>query len=147
MTYFPCRGTRTMPLRLQPTQFISAAILATAIVWPTRATRAAAPKAPSWRAGVARVNHVSFSMPGFDVARIQGALERQGITPRPQGASGALQHWVSMRMPNRGGAEGGTPELYFSDPDGLSIQLQDISYCGGGGYLGDICTQPARPQA
>ena len=98
-------------------------------------------------AGVARVNHVSFSMPAFDVARIQGALERHGITPRPQGGSGPLQHWVSMRMPNRGGATEGTPELYFSDPDGLSIQLQDISYCGGGGYLGDVCTQPARPQA
>ncbi|MGE0159037.1 MAG: VOC family protein [Gemmatimonadales bacterium] len=95
----------------------------------------------------ARVNHVSFSMPGFDVERIQGALETHGIQPRPQGGTGPLQHWVSMRMPNRGGAEGGTPELYFSDPDGLSIQLQDISYCGGGGYLGDVCTQPARPQA
>jgi catechol 2,3-dioxygenase-like lactoylglutathione lyase family enzyme len=98
-------------------------------------------------AGVARVNHVCFSMPGFDVARIQGALERHGIQPRPQGGSGPLQHWVSMRMPNRGGATEGTPELYFSDPDGLSIQLQDISYCGGGGYLGEVCTQPARPQA
>jgi catechol 2,3-dioxygenase-like lactoylglutathione lyase family enzyme len=98
-------------------------------------------------AGVARVNHVSFSMPGFDVARIQAALERQGIRPRPEGGSGPLLHWVSMRMPNRGGAPEGTPELYFSDPDGLSIQLQDISYCGGGGYLGEVCTQPARPQA
>ena len=98
-------------------------------------------------AGVARVNHVCFSMPAFDVARIQGALEAHGITPRPQGGTGPLQHWVSMRMPNRGGATEGTPELYFSDPDGLSIQLQDISYCGGGGYLGEVCTQPARPQA
>jgi catechol 2,3-dioxygenase-like lactoylglutathione lyase family enzyme len=98
-------------------------------------------------AGMARVNHACFSMPGFDVARIQAALERHGIRPRPEGGSGPLQHWVSMRMPNRGGAPDGTPELYFSDPDGLSIQLQDISYCGGGGYLGEVCTQPARPQA
>ena len=44
-----------------------------------------------------------------------------------------------MRMPNRGGAPEGTPELYFSDPDGLSIQLQDVAYCGGGGYLGGVC--------
>jgi len=48
-------------------------------------------------------------------------------------------HWISMRMPNRGGAEGGTPELYFSDPDGIRIQLQDAGYCGGTGYLGDDC--------
>src|SRR5262249_35093829 len=46
---------------------------------------------------------------------------------------------VSMRMENRGGAPGGTPELYFTDPDGLLMQLQDTSYCGGGGFLGDTC--------
>ena len=46
-------------------------------------------------------------------------------------------------MPNRGGAEGGTPELYLTDPDGLAIQLQDVTYCGGGGFLGDVC--PANP--
>jgi hypothetical protein len=28
---------------------------------------------------------------------------------------------------------------YFTDPDGLAIQLQDVSYCGGGGYLGNTC--------
>ena len=44
-----------------------------------------------------------------------------------------------MRMPNRGGAPEGPPELNFSDPDGLSIQLQDVRYCGGGGYLGETC--------
>ena len=42
-----------------------------------------------------------------------------------------------------GGADGGTPELYFTDPDGLAIQLQDVTYCGGGGFLGDVC--PANP--
>ncbi len=44
-----------------------------------------------------------------------------------------------MRMPDRGGAVAGTPELYFTDPDGILIQLQDVSYCGGSGYLGDEC--------
>ena len=44
-----------------------------------------------------------------------------------------------MRMPDRDGAASGTPELYFTDPDGILIQLQDVSYCGGGGYLGDEC--------
>jgi hypothetical protein len=48
-------------------------------------------------------------------------------------------HYVTRRMPDRGGAPGGTPELYFTDPDGILLQLQDVSYCGGGGYLGDEC--------
>jgi catechol 2,3-dioxygenase-like lactoylglutathione lyase family enzyme len=90
-------------------------------------------------AGAARVNHVSLALEGFDVARIQAALEGQGIRPRPDGGAGPLLHWVSMRMPNRGGAPEGTPELDFSDPDGLSVQLQDVTYCGGGGDLGEIC--------
>ena len=34
---------------------------------------------------------------------------------------------------------GGTPELYFTDPDGILIQLQDVSYWGGSGYLGEVC--------
>ena len=89
--------------------------------------------------GTARVNHACFTLSGFDVERIQSALEAQDIRPRPDGEAGPLLHWVSMRMPNRGGAPEGTPELYFSDPDGLSIQLQDVSYCGGGGYLGEVC--------
>ena len=50
-----------------------------------------------------------------------------------------MQSYVTMRMENRGGAKEGTPELYFTDPDGLPIQLQDVKYCGGGGYLGDLC--------
>ena len=31
----------------------------------------------------------------------------------------SLRHYVTMRMPDRGGAPGGTAELYFTDPDGL----------------------------
>ena len=88
-----------------------------------------------------RIHHACFTVEDFDVVRIQNALEEHGIRPRGTGpdGSGPLRHWVSMRMPNRGGAPAGTPELYFSDPDGLSIQLQDVRYCGGGGYLGESC--------
>jgi hypothetical protein len=50
-----------------------------------------------------------------------------------------MMHYVSLRMPERGGVEGGTPEVYFTDPDGILVQLQDPSYCGGGGYLGNEC--------
>jgi hypothetical protein len=47
-----------------------------------------------------------------------------------------------MRGPeNNGGGWGAraTPELYFTDPDNLTMQLQDIRYCGGSGALGDVC--------
>jgi catechol 2,3-dioxygenase-like lactoylglutathione lyase family enzyme len=87
----------------------------------------------------ARIHHACLTVAEFDVERIQEALEQQGLRPRGDGAAGPLQHWVSLRMPNRGGAPDGTPEVYFSDPDGLAIQLQDARYCGGGGYLGDEC--------
>ena len=91
--------------------------------------------------GQARINHACLNLENFDVDFIQGALEEHGITPRGagRGGLGPLRHYVTMRMPNRGGAPEGTPELYFTDPDGLSIQLQDVRYCGGGGYLGGAC--------
>ncbi len=89
----------------------------------------------------ASINHVCLSMDAFNPDQILKALEGYGVKPREgaQGPVGPLRHYVSMRMENRGGAPEGTPELYFTDPDGLLIQLQDVTYCGGSGYLGDVC--------
>jgi hypothetical protein len=81
-------------------------------------------------------------MKNFNVEAVQKALESAGIKPREQGATGPvppMRHYISMRMENRGGAKEGTPELYFTDPDGILVQIQDVSYCGGGGYLGNMC--------
>ncbi len=86
------------------------------------------------------INHGCFNMRGFDVDRVLAALTKYGLTARRDRRTGPLMHYVSLRMPNRGGAEGGTPELYFTDPDGILLQLQDVSYCGGGGYLGNVCS-------
>jgi hypothetical protein len=47
--------------------------------------------------------------------------------------------YVTMRGPERGGAKEGTPELYFTDPDGILLQIQDVSYCGGAGRMGEVC--------
>lgn len=89
------------------------------------------------------IDHVCVSVENFDVERILAMLTDYGISPRQDASvTPPLVHYVSMRMPNRGGAEGGTPELYFSDPDGIRIQLQDPGYCGGTGYLGDDCSAP-----
>jgi|SRR5579862_8231881 len=94
-------------------------------------------------AGGSRIDHACMSIEHFNVDAVIKTLADYGIKPSENtGRSGGpLTSWVSLRMENRGGAPiTGTPELYFSDPDGLSIQLQDPKYCGGGGYLGDVCT-------
>jgi catechol 2,3-dioxygenase-like lactoylglutathione lyase family enzyme len=102
---------------------------------PGRGGAPAAPPRP------ASINHLCWNMDGFDVDKILKTLESYGVTPRgaATGPVGPMKSYVSMRMENRGGAKEGTPELYFTDPDGLLIQLQDVKYCGGGGYLGDDC--------
>jgi hypothetical protein len=89
----------------------------------------------------ASIHHGSFNMRDFDVERVLATLTEYGLAARPDGVAqaGPRMHYVSLRMPPRGGAEGGTPELYFTDPDGILLQLQDVTYCGGGGYLGNEC--------
>ena len=91
----------------------------------------------------ARIHHACLTMEDFQHEEVMAALEGFGIRPRPEGAQGPvgpLTSYVTMRMPDRDGAPEGTPELYFTDPDGILLQLQDVRYCGGGGYLGDVCT-------
>jgi len=87
------------------------------------------------------INHLCMNMDNFNPDAVIKALESYGIKPRgnAQGTPGPLVHYISLRMENRGGAKEGTPELYFTDPDGLLIQLQDTKYCGGGGILGEVC--------
>jgi catechol 2,3-dioxygenase-like lactoylglutathione lyase family enzyme len=89
----------------------------------------------------ASINHVCMNMQNFNPDNVLKLLTSYGLSARgqAQGAAGPLKHYVTLRMENRGGAPGGTPELYFTDPDGLPIQLQDVSYCGGGGFLGNVC--------
>jgi catechol 2,3-dioxygenase-like lactoylglutathione lyase family enzyme len=89
----------------------------------------------------ASINHGCMSMDAFNHDRVLKVLETYGITPRGDapGPVGPMKSYVTMRMENRGGAPGGTPELYFTDPDGLLMQLQDTSYCGGSGFLGNEC--------
>jgi catechol 2,3-dioxygenase-like lactoylglutathione lyase family enzyme len=86
------------------------------------------------------INHVCMNMENFDKDEVTKKLVSFGLTSNgTQAATGPLKTYVSMRMPNRGGAPDGTPELYFTDPDGLLLQLQDVKYCGGAGLLGEVC--------
>jgi catechol 2,3-dioxygenase-like lactoylglutathione lyase family enzyme len=97
--------------------------------------------APAAASRPASINHACWSLDNFKPDEVLKTLESFGLKPREgaQGPVGPLRHYVSMRMENRGGAPEGTPELYFTDPDGLLMQLQDTSYCGGSGVLGNVC--------
>ncbi|MDO9475460.1 MAG: hypothetical protein Q7L07_02020, partial [Pseudohongiella sp.] len=88
-----------------------------------------------------RIDHASLNIEDFTEQSVLQRLTDYGMTPRTEGQPAApLQHWVSRRMPERGGAEGGTPEVYFSDPDGIHVQLQHHTYCGGGNEFGGDCS-------
>ena len=96
------------------------------------AGRGAAPQGP-------RIDHACMGMDNFNPDTVTKLLTDFGLKQQQGQGREPLVTYISMRMPNRGGAEGGTPELYFTDPDGLAIQIQDVKYCGGGGFLGDVC--------
>jgi catechol 2,3-dioxygenase-like lactoylglutathione lyase family enzyme len=94
-------------------------------------------------APMGNINHGCFSMAGFNPDQVLKTLAYYFIKPRGDatGPAKPLVSYVSMRMENRGGAKEGTAELYFTDPDGILLQLQDVTYCGGGGVLGEVCTE------
>jgi catechol 2,3-dioxygenase-like lactoylglutathione lyase family enzyme len=104
--------------------------------------RGAAGGGPARAAGI---DHASVAMDNFDPAAVTKLLVSYGLKQQDGQGRTPLVTYISLRMPNRGGAEGGTPELYLTDPDGLAIQLQDVKYCGGGGFLGELC--PPLPPA
>jgi len=89
------------------------------------------------------INHFCMTLENFKRDEILNTLERYGIKPRESqtGSVRPLRYYISMRMENRGGAKEGTPELYFTDPDGILVQLHDVRYCGGTGVLGNVCPQ------
>lgn len=93
----------------------------------------------------ANIHHGSFNIHDFDLDGVLATLTDYGLAARGDGRAGPRMHYVSRRMPERGGAEGGTPEVYFTDPDGILLQLQHLSYCGGGGYLGNECLGRGAP--
>jgi catechol 2,3-dioxygenase-like lactoylglutathione lyase family enzyme len=64
------------------------------------------------------IDHVCFGLENFDADAVLAALKSRGIA-------------ASIRM------RGDTKELYFTDPDGIRVQLQDARYIGGVGVLGD----------
>jgi hypothetical protein len=66
------------------------------------------------------INHFCFGLEGFDADGTVAALEKSG-------------------MPAESRARDGVPQVYTADPDNLRVQLQDVSFCGGLGPLGNEC--------
>jgi catechol 2,3-dioxygenase-like lactoylglutathione lyase family enzyme len=64
------------------------------------------------------INHICFGMENFDADAVLKQLSERGIK-------------ANIRL------RGDTKELYFTDPDGIRVQLQDVKYVGGTGPLGD----------
>ena len=66
------------------------------------------------------INHICFGLRGFDPAATVAALEARGL-------------------PAEARARDGVTQVYTADPDNLRVQLQDVSFCGGVGPLGNEC--------
>lgn len=66
------------------------------------------------------INHFCFGIRDFDPAATTAALESQGLPAESRTRDGVTQ-------------------VYTADPDNLRIQLQDVSFCGGVGPLGNEC--------
>lgn len=64
------------------------------------------------------INHMCFGVENFD-------------------ADAALKTLTDRSVKARIRQRGDTKELYLTDPDGISVQLQDTKYVGGTGLLGD----------
>jgi len=68
--------------------------------------------------GAVGINHVCLGLDGFDADVTLTRLRDRGLD-------------ANVRL------RGDTKELYFTDPDKIRVQLQDVRYRGGVGPLGD----------
>jgi catechol 2,3-dioxygenase-like lactoylglutathione lyase family enzyme len=66
------------------------------------------------------IGHFCLGVQNFDADQTMGVLDGRGVK-------------ASMR--NRGGSK----EIFLTDPDNISVQLTDATYCGGSGPRGNVC--------
>jgi len=71
-----------------------------------------------------RIDHFCLGVDRFDSADMVKRLDAHGVK-------------ASVRM--RADSSPPTEELTFRDPDNILVQLQDVTYCGGEGKLGEKC--------
>jgi hypothetical protein len=56
----------------------------------------------------------------FDADKVLSTLKERGVPAR-------------MRV------RGESKEIFLTDPDNVSVQLTDTTYCGGSGVKGNVC--------
>jgi glyoxylase I family protein len=71
-----------------------------------------------------RIDHFCLGVEKFDAADVVKRLAAHGVK-------------ASVRM--RADSTPPSEELTFRDPDNILVQLQDVTYCGGEGKLGERC--------
>jgi catechol 2,3-dioxygenase-like lactoylglutathione lyase family enzyme len=73
------------------------------------------------------ISYFCIGIEGFNAERVVKALASQGVK-------------ADLKL-----REGTVPEVFFWDPDNIRVQIQDVSYCGGSGPLGSLCSPKDRP--
>ena len=66
------------------------------------------------------IGHFCLGVQNYDADKVMKTLTDQG---------------VKARMRTRGESK----EIFVTDPDNISVQLTDVSYCGGAGPFGNKC--------
>jgi catechol 2,3-dioxygenase-like lactoylglutathione lyase family enzyme len=69
---------------------------------------------------VGDIGHFCLGVQNFDADRVLAALQGRGV-------KGSIR------------TRGQSREIFLTDPDNISVQLTDASYCGGSGLLGNEC--------
>jgi catechol 2,3-dioxygenase-like lactoylglutathione lyase family enzyme len=67
------------------------------------------------------IGHFCLGVQNFEAEKVLATLKSRGIK-------------ANMRT------RGESKEIFLTDPDNVSVQLTDVSYCGGSGPLGNRCT-------
>lgn len=70
---------------------------------------------------VGDIGHFCLGVQNFDADRVLKTLQDRGVK-------------ASMRT------RGQSKEIFLTDPDNISVQLTDVTYCGGEGVRGNQCT-------
>ena len=90
--------------------------------------------------------HFCVTIQGFDPNQVMGILADHGLEPTEYGNAAQVKALtcrtrLRQKVNNGGGPTHplGTYELYAQDPDNISFQIQDVTYCGGSGANGQIC--------